>query len=198
MNVQPVEDQLKALGAAAASSGMVALFHMVGITPEAPSLDAAFFGQPPATSIDVTMDDLRAARRALTTAEGNRLDMVILGCPHFSLDEFVQLAVLTKGKRAHPSVQFLVSSSRRIVELAQEAGYLSALAQFGVRITVDTCPLATPMLPPDIKVVMTNSGKHAYYAPGLLNTRLAFGNLAECVQSAVDGQIVQEGSVWDM
>ena len=195
----PTEDQLKALGAAAASSGSVALMHLVGITPEAATLDAAFHGREPARVVAVTMDDLRAARRELTTAEGQQLDMVIVGCPHFSLDEFRQLAALIEGQHLHPGVRFLVTSSRGIVRLAargREGGYVAALEAFGGQVTVDTCPLATPMLPPEIRTVMTNSGKHAYYAPGLLNAQVTVGSLADCVRSAVAGHVVQDGTPW--
>jgi predicted aconitase/predicted aconitase with swiveling domain len=194
--VQPTEDQLKALGAAAASSGTVALFHIVGVTPEAPTRDAAFQGRAPAQTIDVTMGALRAARRELTTADGEPLDMVVLGSPHFSLAEFKQLAPLVAGKRVHPRVQFLVTSSRAMTLLAKQAGYLDALQAFGGRVTVDTCILASPMLPPEIKTLMTNSGKYAYYAPGILNTRVTFGSLADCVQSAVEGRVVRDESLW--
>jgi hypothetical protein len=194
LEVAPHEDQLKALGAAAASSGAVALFHITGVTPEAPTLDAAMQGQQPQQTVDVTMDALRRARRELTTADGDRLDMVVLGSPHFSLAEFRQLAPLLAGRQAHPGVQFLVTSSRGMALLARRAGYLDALEQFGGKLTVDTCILATPMLPPDVKLLMTNSAKYAYYAPGMLNTRVTFGSLADCVQSAVAGRVVrQEG-----
>src|ERR671935_2753222 len=104
--ISPPEDQLKAFAAAAASSGRVALFHMIGITPEATTVDAAFQGRAPAESIDVTVADLREARKELTTADGRELDMVILGSPHFSLAEFRALAPLVAGKRANSRVKF--------------------------------------------------------------------------------------------
>ena len=122
--VTPDEDQLKALGAAAASSGAVALFHIVGVTPEAPTLDAAMQGRQPQQVVDVDMATLRRARAELTTADGDRLDMVVLGSPHFSLAEFRQLAPLLAGQRVHPAVQFLVTSSRGMALLARQAGYL--------------------------------------------------------------------------
>src|ERR1700730_10455373 len=92
--VRPAEDELKAFAAAAASSGRVALFHMVGVTPEAPTLDAAFQRRDVPPAIAITTADLRAARNELTTADGRELDMVILGSPHFSVAEFRQLAPL--------------------------------------------------------------------------------------------------------
>jgi predicted aconitase len=194
--VRPAEDQLKAFSAAVASSGRVALFHLVGITPEAATLEDAFQRRAPESTIDVTTEDLRAARAELTTADVDRLDMVILGSPHFSIEEFKRLAPLVEGKRRHPGVKFLVTSSRLMRELADAAGVLAPVLEFGAQITLDTCILTSPMLPPEIKTLMTNSAKYAYYAPSLLNTRVTFGSLADCVQSAVDGRVVRDDSVW--
>jgi predicted aconitase len=194
--VSPAEDHLKAFAAAAASSGRVALFHMVGVTPEAPTIEEAFHGRAPEPAIDITTSDLREARKELTTADGRELDMVILGSPHFSLAEFSQLAPLVTGLHAHPRVRFLVTSSRLMKEQADKAGVLAPLVSFGAQITLDTCILASPMLPPEIKTLMTNSAKYAYYAPSLLNTRVTFGSLADCVRSAVEGRVVRDESVW--
>ena len=147
-------------------------------------------------TIDITTADLRAARKELTTADGRELDMVILGSPHFSLAEFSQLAPLVTGMHAHPRVKFLVTSSRLMKEQADKAGVLAPLVSFGAQITLDTCILASPMLPPEIKTLMTNSAKYAYYAPSLLNTRVTFGSLADCVRSAVEGRVVRDESLW--
>jgi len=192
----PTEDQLKAFSAAVASSGRVALFHLVSVTPEAPTLEAAFQGRTPQQTVDVTSDDLRAARSELTTADGRELDMVILGSPHFSLAEFRQLAPLVEGQRADPRVKFLITSSRLMKEMAAEAGVLAPIIEFGAQITLDTCILASPMLPPEIRTLMTNSAKYAYYAPSLLNTRVTFGSLADCVRSAIEGRVVRDESLW--
>jgi predicted aconitase len=196
ITVKPPEDHLKAFAAAAASSGRVALFHIVGITPEAPTLADALQGRAPETVRDISFADLVAARRELTTADGDELDMVILGSPHFSVEEFRLLAPLVEDKRLHSRVKFLVTSSRLMKELASEAGVLAPVVAFGAQITLDTCILASPMLPPSIKTLMTNSAKYAYYAPSLLNTRVTFGSLADCVRSAVEGRVVRDDSAW--
>lgn len=197
LGVRPTEDQLKAFGAATASSGAVALFHIVGITPEAPDLETAFQGHRPEREITVTMADLSQARRDLSRADGNELDMVILGSPHFSLAEFKQLAGFVADQRCHPDVQFLVTSSRAMTLLAQQAGYLAALQAFGGRVTVDTCILTSPMLPESVRCLMTNSAKYAYYAPGLLKKSVAFGSLADCVRSAISGRVSVDESLWN-
>lgn len=197
MEVTPGEDQLKALGAGAASSGGVALFHMVGVTPEAPTLESAFQGRRPGQTMDVTMDVLRESRRELTHTDSGELHMVVLGSPHFSLAEFAQLAPLIRGKKKHPAVKFLVTSSRAMTQLAQKAGFLKDLEAFGAQLTVDTCILTSPMLPAEIKYLMTNSAKFAYYSPGLLGKQISFGSLEDCVRSAVAGQILREESAWE-
>jgi predicted aconitase len=196
MLVSPTEDQLKALGAAAASSGSVALFHMVGITPEAPTAQAAFQGRTPGRSVNVERADLWAARQELTTADGDELDMVVLGSPHFSLAEFNALIPMLQGERKHPKVEFLVTTSRAMAALARRAGLLEPFEAFGGRLTLDTCILASPMLPPEIRKLMTNSAKYAYYAPGLLGTQIVFGSTYDCVRSAIAGRVIRDESKW--
>jgi len=192
MEISPTDDQFKALCAAAAASGMVGLFHMVGITPEAPTKEAAFQGRKPQTEVMITLKDIRAASRELSTTEGGSLNMVVIGCPHFSLDEFRHLVELLENKTRHPDVQFLVTTSRAMKAQATQEGFAQTLDAFGGRITLDTCILATPMLPPEIKVLMTNSAKCAFYTPGLLNKKVVFGSLQDCVHSAVEGRVVRE------
>lgn len=196
LQIRPPEDQLKALAAGGASAGAVALFHLVGFTPEASTLEAAFQGKAPQRIIDVDLARLHAAYRELTTAAGEKLDLVVLGSPHFSLAEFKQLAPLVAGRQRHPEVQFLITSSRAMAALADKGGYLESLRRFGAKLTVDTCILTTPMLPPEIKILMTNSAKYAYYSPGMLKTQVVFGRLADCVESAVQGRVVRDESLW--
>jgi hypothetical protein len=195
LEATPTEDQLKAMGAASACSGAVAMFHIVGVTPEAPSLAEALQHKPPLQTMDVTLTELRAARDELTHSDSNELHMVVLGSPHFSLAEYKQLTPLVMGQRAHPGVKFLVTSSRAVTALANKLGVLQPILDFGAQITVDTCILTTPMLPKEINCLMTNSAKFAYYAPGLLGKRITFGNLRDCVRSAIAGRVVRE-EVW--
>jgi len=199
-------DQLKALGAAAASSGAVGLFHAVGVTPEATTLDEAFAGGQPEDSMDVRLTDLLAARAALSTAQaGAKLYAIVLGCPHFSFAEFQHLAELIQahgGRTVDPSVRVLVFTEQVAHSLSQRSGLLDIVTSFGAQIVHDTCVFHSPVLLPHghtddgSKVVMTNSGKHAYYAPGELGVQVAFGSMADCVRSAIEGRVVREDSIW--
>jgi predicted aconitase len=144
------------------------------------------------------MDHVRDAYRDLTTATNTALNMVVLGSPHFSISEFKALAPLLKGRTRNDDVTFLVTCSRAVRLIAGELGLLEPLEAFGGRITVDTCPLASPMLPEHINSIMTNSAKYAYYTPGLLNSAVAFGTLEDCVDSAVSGRIQRDESIWGL
>jgi predicted aconitase len=196
LTVDLTEDQFKAVCAGGASSGSVNLFHIVGQTPEAPTRSDAFKGAEPVDVYEFDLAGLRQMREELDSAEGESLDMVVLGSPHFSLAEFRLLAPLLEGRQRNPSVEFLVTSSRAMVKLAGEAGMLDALEAFGGKVTVDTCILTTPMLFPHTRRLMTNSAKYAYYSPGLLDVEMAFGNMADCVRSAVEGRIHCDKSLW--
>ncbi len=197
MEVQPNEDQLKAVCAGGASAGAIALFHLVGITPEAPTVEAAFLGQTPQDVREIGMDDLRESYRELTTSHGEKLNLVVLGSPHFSITEFKALAPLVQGKTCHKDVEFLVTCSRAVRAIADHVGLIAPLEAFGAKITVDTCPLTSPMLPPRIKHLMTNSAKYAYYSPGLLNVEVTYGRLTDCVESAIAGLVERDEGVWN-
>ena len=194
----PSENQLKALGAAAASSGSVGLFHIVGVTPEAPTLEDALHGKAPQERLAISVGTLRRVQKELTTAIGETLELVVLGSPHFSLDEFRQLVPLLEGKKRHSDVTFLVTTSRIMRQLADAAGFIEPLTRFGGRLTVDTCILATPMLSKSVRTLMTNSAKYAVYSPGLLNVNVAYGGLEDCIESAVAGKVIRTPSPWDV
>ncbi len=187
------EDDLKALGATSASSGRVAMFHAVGITPEAPSLAVALQDQAAEKTIFITDTDLQEALNQLNTlAVGAELTAISLGTPHFSLAEFARLIPLLTGLQCHPALEFLVSTNRSTLAQLEENGWYVELNRFGVQIVVDTCTYITPILRQAGGAVMTNSGKWAHYAPANLGVTVAFGSLRDCVRSAVEGRVWRE------
>jgi predicted aconitase len=187
------EDRLKALGAAAASSGAVAMFHAVGSTPEAPTLAAATGGHDVPTE-EITLADLRAARDALTTGRGTSLAAVSLGTPHASLAELRAIAVALAGRR--PKVDLLVSTGRDVLAAAELEGTAGRLAASGVDILVDTCSYLAPILRDTPGAVMTDSAKWAAYAPGNIGREVIFGGRNDCLASALAGRVVIDLAAW--
>ncbi|MCB2100317.1 MAG: aconitase X catalytic domain-containing protein [Rhodobacterales bacterium] len=188
------EDSLKALGAGAAATGEVGLFHIVGTTPEAPSLDAACQGQPPARHITLTPDMVRAARDALSTATGEALDCVAVGSPHYSAAQC--RAVLALAGRERFRVPFHICTHRKVMDDLARDGADRALADKGVNLVVDTCVVVAPVLPPGGGVMMTDSAKFAHYGKGNTGHDALFGAVEDCVASAIAGRVVRHEAAW--
>jgi len=187
------EDSLKAVGAAAASSGGVALFHVVGRTPEAPTLEAALGSHVDAPVHHITAQRLNAARQELSTAREDRLDAVSLGTPHASVDEIAEAhAAIVGGPPLADGVAFYISTGRSVFAEAERRGLVQPLEEWGVTFVLDTCTYVTSILRPGTRTVMTNSGKWAHYAPGNMGVDVVLATLDECVRSATTGIVT-----WD-
>lgn len=196
VTVQPTVEQLKAMAAAVATSGAIALFHLVGITPEAPTLSEVTGGCPVRRTVNVDLDMLRRVRADLTTSEGDEVDVVAFGSPHCTLAELRELATLMTGKRAADDVQVWVSTSRAVREIAVRNGLAAQIEGFGANLTADTCIVVAPLVRPGARTLMTNSAKYAHYGPGLIGVSSVFGSTAACVASATVGAIVRDDEGW--
>ena len=193
-------DELKAFSAAFGSTASVALFHMAGVTPEAPDAATALAQREPAARAELTAADLAAAWRALDSGhsadraepEPEPIELVAVGNPHLSLQECATLAELCDGATAalHPEVRMVVTMGRAVYEEAEAAGYVSTLEDFGVQFITDTCwcMLTEPVVPVASRTLITNSAKYAHYAPGLVNRRVRFNTLASCVDAATSAR----------
>jgi predicted aconitase len=184
------DDDLKALGAVAASAGSVALFHVVGRTPEAKTLEEACQNVRPPETITIRKSDFEETLRHLSTVgEGSPLRAVSLGTPHYSLQEFELLLAMLKPPRA--AVDVYISTGRQVYEELQTLKMVAPLESWGVTLIVDACTYNSPSMREGVGCVMTNSGKWAYYAPNNLGIETAFGSTAECVASARAGRVVR-------
>lgn len=189
------EDQLKALGAAAASAGAVGLFHAVGITPEAPSLADAFHGKPPEAIAEIGPDDIAGALRQLSNApEGSPLAAVCLGTPHFSRREWQRFLPLLRDFAPRGGVPIYVNTGRATLAALEAEGLLDGADEYGLVVVADTCTYVTAILARLDGVVMTNSGKWAHYAPGNIGARVAFGEIEDCLASAAAGRVTRVSS----
>ncbi|MBA4289698.1 MAG: hypothetical protein C0439_12085 [Pseudomonas sp.] len=188
-------DDLKAFGAAFATTSAAPMFHIAGITPEARD---ATRGQGLLRTLRVTNAELMQSWQALNSAEDEQVPLVALGNPHCSLTELARLAALCTGRQKHPDSALVVTCGRAVHERADAAGYLATLRQFGAEVLTDTCwcMLGEPVVPRQTHSLMTNSGKYAHYAPGLVGRQVHFGSLAACVEAACSGRNPQQMPAW--
>ena len=163
---------MKALGAAAASSGSVAMVHAVGVTPEAPTLEAATGGEE-VRELRVTTARLRASRDELSTVAHERLGAVSVGTPHASLAELERLAGLLGTDEV--AVPLYVNVGREVLAAAEGRGLVPRLEALGVRVVSDTCTYISPVMDEVSGPVMTDSAKWAWYAPANLGVETGRG-----------------------
>ncbi len=179
------EDRLKAMGAAAASTGSVGLFHIEGVTPETFEL--------PREILKLTGSMLHQARDRLSTVRakaGDKVDAIAVGSPHFSFDEFQRLLGHLKGRR--PAIPIYVCTGRHTLAEVERA----RLDTSTLTIVADTCIVVTPILPEGGGLLLTNSGKFAHYTRPNTGFDVLYGSLADCAETAVAGRLVREESLW--
>jgi predicted aconitase len=162
--------ELKNMGAAMAASGGVALFHVEGVTPEAPDIKTAFGGAQ-YREITIRQSDLDAIR----TKKSGDADLVAFGCPQMTCDEAAELLGMFSGKRPGKRVLFCMEPAER--KRFDASGHGEAAAALGIEV-LECCPLAALSLRPGIGTVLTNSGKLYYYLAGT-----EYGTTGDCLRA---------------
>ena len=175
-------------------SGATNICHVVGVTPEARTLDEALGGGRPEEVIIVGRDQIKEAVSKLTTARSDKVDLVKLGCPHCSIIELRNIASLLTGKKVQPNVRLLVATARQIYVLAEVMGYVDIIKQAGGVFT-STCigsqdpfNFIGPKL--GVETVATNSARSAHYSARTSGgkIRLLYGSMKQCIDSATTGK----------
>lgn len=170
-------DQLKALGAAMAASGAVALYHVEGQTPE-----AHLWGAKGLEKVEVTRKELEDAYAKVNT--GTSADIVILGCPHASLREIAYLAERLSGKKVKKPLW--ICTARTTKECAARMGLVKAIEKAGGRVVADTCMVVSPIEEMGYKTTGVNSGKAASYLPGFCKQNVMFKGVDDLVREVTE------------
>ncbi len=185
---QPNLVKLKHFGAAAASSGGVEMYHIPGVTPEAASMEQAFGPNRDKQVIRFGAKERRETYERLQCATERKVDFIMLGCPHNSIEQMALIAQLLEGRRIHPDVALWVHTPHAIRQMAERSGYNAIIEAAGGVVMSDTCPAISRKLPPGVRVVATDSAKQAHYLPAIAKVEGWFGSLADCVETAVSGE----------
>ena len=134
----PTADDLKHLGAALASYGSMGMFHFVGVTPEAPTLEAALAGREPSEAMTITQADLERVYAGYSLGDGDA-KLVVFSGPQQSLLELRRLAELFAGRRVQIGSSCFVTTSDAILAQARKVGYLDVFEQAGVTVLEGVC-----------------------------------------------------------
>lgn len=187
--VDPVA--LKQFGAAVNSSGDVELYHIPGVTAEAVSVEQILNGREPAEEIRFTQKDFDGVVEHLnSTATGDDIQFVMIGCPHASMDQVRGVARLLEGRKIHSTVQLWVFTPSATREVARRSGWIDIIERAGGKVMADTCPAIGQFVPKGTTRFATDSAKQAHYLSVIMKVEGRFGTTAACVEAAIQGRLV--------
>jgi predicted aconitase len=186
---RPDLTDLKHFGAAAATSGGVELYHIPGITPEAPTLAAAFgSGKWPEPVPYGPRERERVYETLNEIGTSDDVDFVLLGCPHASIDQIRAAARALDGRKLSPNTELWLMAPRALADIADRSGYTEVIRKAGGKVLADSCPAMSRVAPTGTRVFATDSAKQAHYLPAILGIEAWFGTLEECIDAAVTGR----------
>ena len=175
LNNTPSNNDLKTLGAALASSGSVALYHVENVTPEfenAGKLDVEDI-------MFISDKEISETRQNLTTTDKTP-DLICLGCPHASLEEIKQVAEIVKGKTIKNKLWVCTSVS--VKATADRMGYTQIIEKAGGNIVCDTCMVVAPIEEMGFEVIGVNSAKAANYVPSMCGLDVVYNDVENLIQ----------------
>lgn len=180
------QDELKCLGSALACSGSAAHYHVVGVTPEAPSEEVAI-GSKTISSSDVFefgFRELKETEELISKARPEEADLVVLGCPHASINQLRNYANILSERKVKDGVEIWILVSHPIKKYADDTGYANIIETSGASLVSNTCPA---IMPRDFfnrrgyKVIATDSAKMTYYASTMQGVLCYYGSLGEFI-----------------
>ena len=187
MKRRPTPEELLYFCAELNTSGACAMFHIVGITPEAPTLEAAFGGNKVECELTVTDKNIEDQAREISES-GGKINLVMLGCPHYTYNQLKEVASLLEGRKVHPDVAFWILTSFDAIELASRSGHLSTIEKSGCRLVPDTCMDEPCWKSFEGGLGVTDSPKCMYYRERR-GQPFVLRNLPDCVEAAVRGEV---------
>jgi len=167
----PDSDELKALGAAMAASGSVALYYVEDVTPAPPARAR------PGERLDLGRKEID---EVYENYPGSGAEIVALGCPHCSKAELERIADLLEGRRVQK--ELWVCTARKIAEKCPDL--VARIEKSGAKVLCDTCMVVSPASE-RYRKMMVDSGKALAYIPGLCGVDVGFGSTEECIDAAL-------------
>ena len=197
------QEFLLSFGATLATSGSVTMYHIVGVTPEARTVEEAFQGKVPKDFYKVTGKDIdKVYEEQCTVKPGDAVDFVNLGCPHYTLPLIKEVAEKLEGKKIAEGVRFWICTNRMTRKQAEVSGYVKTIEDAGAKVVCDTCPVESHMRQstcreyglkvPNVEAMVCNSGKMIRYVGDLIGCKVGLTNADNCISSAIAGKFINK------
>lgn len=179
----------KHFGAAAASSGGVEMYHVAGLTPEADTESQAFGPNKPIQDLKYGPAERRRTYDTINAGgHSDNVDYIMLGCPHYTIEQIWEAARLLDGRRVHENSALWIFTAAQVKDVADRNGYTKTIEDAGGVMLTDTCSAMSAAVPKGTKVAATDSAKQTHYLPAITGVEAWFGSTADCIDAAVTGK----------
>jgi len=185
----PNMSQLVRMNSTLNLGGQVQMYHIVGITPEAPTLEVALGGKRPKLEAVITKKDLRQAYLRINAATSREVDFVYLGCPHYNIVDLQKVARILEGKKC--KVPLWVMTNPATFKIGELMGIRDIIQAAGGALLSGTCPGLLGGKMPPARVMATDSAKQAYYITGFAYSeplQVWYGSMEDCLEAAITGK----------
>jgi len=187
---RPTTTQYQKFNSAIATGGAVRMYHLPGITPEAPTVEFASGGKPLARQVTIGESTLRKTYDILNFHTSDTVDMVYLGCPHLNIVDLMRLSVQLEGKKC--KVPLWIMTAPWLWEPAKSLGYTEVFEKAGAYLMSGSCLAAIGAVPDGVRRIAVDTAKQAYYITGCYPDEndpleVCYGSTDECVDAALTG-----------
>jgi predicted aconitase len=180
-------DQLKNLGSGLAMTGGLALFHVEGVTPEVKYGYLKPNMRDFADAFEIRRNDLDTMQAELTTTDKD-IDLVVLGCPLYSLEQVKAVALKAKGRRVSSNMAFWIHTSPYVKWMCERQGYAAAIRKAGIKLLSGTCAVISFLKITNIRRVMLDSARAAHLIPSEHNLDVVYASAEDCIETALQGR----------
>ena len=188
---RPTTTQYQKFNSASATGGAVRMYHLPGITPEAPTIEFATGGRPLKDHIMIGEDTLHRVYDTLNYHTSNDVDMVYLGCPHLNIVDLMLLAVKLEGKKCR--IPLWIMTAPWLYTIADNLGYREILEKSGAVLMSGACLAAMGAVPDGVRNIAVDTAKQAYYITGCYpdeddQLQVCYGSQDDCIDAALTGK----------
>lgn len=185
---RPDIDKLKYCYAAMATTSGPEMCHIVGITPEARTLEEALGGVEPNEVIEIGEKDIEESRKILCEKGNEKIYYISLGCPHYSIEELRKISDFLEGKKVSEDIILHVWTANPIKETADRCKYTEKIENAGGVVLTSSCPLTSDKKPEGAGGIAFDSAKQAHYIKPGTSAKVYYGSLTDCLKSAISGK----------
>lgn len=186
---RPNVNKLRQCFSSLATTSAAEICHIIGITPEAFTLESALGGKEPKKIVDITDSEYKASIKMICDSGNGEIDYVSIGCPHLALDELKEIALYMENKKVKKNVELLIWTDYATKEMANVNGYTKVIEDAKAHVLTSSCPLVMrEESHKHAKAMVMNGAKQAHNIKAQTTAKVYFGDIYQCIDAAISGR----------